>query len=293
MNFIGKNDVIRLEVGLTSTCNLECPLCIRQTHPEFINSGIKYRPAKEIIEQLDTYPNLEYVTIAGAVSEPTLHPELFDILRYLITRDVEISLFINGDTHNELYYKKLGSIFSQADGYIYFTICGSTQELHSKYRVNSTLSQVLSNLDIIDKYTNKAILTWIVFNYNEQDWKDNYHKFSNYKTEFFNTLPVQEHFGLTDEQTNGIRLIDELHNLYHEKIDKTDFENISCPAINYKFELIDFEGGTSPCVLYKLFGDKHCFECSTKNAKILKDNKIFHIAEPEDEESEIEMRYEH
>ena len=291
MNFIEKDKVIRVEVGLTSTCNLECPLCIRQTHPEFIdNSPVKFRDKEEIIKQLEDYPNLEFITIAGAVSEPTLHPQLFDIIEHFIDRDLEISLFLNGDTHDDMYYKKLGLLFRRARGKVYFTICGSTQELHSKYRVNSDMKRVLKRLDIVDTYSKKAVLTWLVFNYNKDDFDKNHKMFSKYKTEYFNTLPVQEHFQLTDEQSKGIKLIPELHNIYEENIDRNDFENIVCPSIEYQFELVDFEGGTAPCVLWKLFGDKHCFECSAKNARVLRDAQIKHIAEPENENSEEDMR---
>ena len=153
MRHISKDDVQRLEIGLTSTCNLECPLCMRQTHPKFQDSPIKFRSLQEITQQLDEYISIKFVTIAGAISEPTLHPQLFDILKYLIDRGIEISLFLNGNTHNDMYYKKLGVIFRRAKGNIYFTICGSTQELHSRYRVNSSLKTVIRHLDIIDNYT--------------------------------------------------------------------------------------------------------------------------------------------
>ena len=162
-------DIIRLELELTSTCNLQCPLCIRTIDQNSINTKIKYRPLSEIINQLEEaqFNNLKYITIAGPISEPTLYPDLFELLKYLNKRKLEISLFINGDTHDDLYYKKLGIIFRSGVGHIYFTICGSTQELHSKYRVGSSLEKVLNNLDIVKKYSDKAILTWIIFNYNE------------------------------------------------------------------------------------------------------------------------------
>jgi len=281
-------DIIRIELELTSTCNLECVLCSRETHPEF-NESNKFRPLLEITKQLDTYKNLQYVTLAGPTSEPTLYPYLFDLIKYLILRDIEISLFINGDTHNELYYKKLGIIFQKAEGSIYFTICGSTQELHSKYRVNSNLSRVLFNLDIIDKYTSSAVLTWIVFEYNEADFEKNYKQYSaKYCTEYFYTLPVAEHYNI---KKDGIHLPNKLSEVYNEiNRNDTDITDIKCPALSYKFTLISSSGESNPCNLYKNFGTKHCFECSKKNSELLRRNKIYHLAEPEDEISEIDLR---
>jgi len=290
-NDLNNADIDRLEIGLTSTCNLKCPLCIRQINPDYTKTDTIFRDIEDIIEQIDSYPNLKFISIAGAISEPTLHPDLFKLIIYLKRRKIDISLFINGGTHDDLYYKKLGSVFNGAIGSIYFTICGSTQELHEKYRVNSNLDTVIRRLEIVQKYSSSAKLTWILFEYNKEDYEKNYHKFTKYDLESFNTLPMVEHFNLTDVP-EGIHLVNELHNIYKSEIIKTDFENISCPAINYKFQLVDFTGKTSPCILFNLYGDAHCYECSSLNAKTLRSNKIYKVAEPEDEYSGEQLRFE-
>ena len=284
---VQSNDQIRrIELELTSTCNLKCPLCIREVVGGWDKN--QFRSFDEIIKQIDEYPNLEFVTIAGAISEPTSHPDLLNIITHLCKRDIEVSLYINGDTRNDMYYVKLGVIFRECKGNIYFTMCGSTQELHEKYRVNSKLDRVLSRLDIINRYSgNKGILTWLVFNYNEQDFLDNYQYYKNkYRTEFFYTLPMAEHFNLT----STIRLPDKLNKVYTEQVDRTDFNNITCPANKSNFVQITYDGKVNPCSLYRLYGESRCFECSNKNLAVLRSNKIFNVAEPETEDSEIELR---
>lgn len=280
-----KQDIIRLELELTSTCNLQCPLCIREFTELPKN---EYRSLQDIIEQLDSYPNLKFVTIAGAVSEPTSHPNLFDIIIYLKRRDIEISLFINGDTRTDLYYTKLGLVFRGAKGNVYFTICGSTQELHAKYRVNSDRDRVLRRLDIVNKYGgNCGILTWLVFNYNEADFEANYPLYkAKYNTEFFYTLPVTEHF----QTSSTIKLPERLSKKYMDNIDRSDYSNIQCPANARKYIQIAYDGSDHPCSLHRLYGEKHCWECSTKNKAMLQDNMIKNIAEAESEDSEMPMR---
>jgi MoaA/NifB/PqqE/SkfB family radical SAM enzyme len=282
---LNDNDVIRIELELTSTCNLNCPLCYRSIKPELI-SNTKYRTFNAIINSIEKFSNLKYVTLAGPTSEPTLHPDFFKILSYLIKNNYEISLFLNGNTHNDFFYRKLGILFSNAKGNIYFTICGSTQEIHEKYRINSNLTQVLNRLDIINKITDKVILTWIIFNYNQNDYYENRHLFDKYELEVFNTLPVAEHFNLDSD----IHLIDSLHDSYLKNICR-DNSNISCPSLNYKFKLIDCDGNTFPCSLYKLYGDSHCFECSEKNYDFLRRNKIYKLAEAESDISEKDLKY--
>jgi len=279
-------EVTRIELELTSTCNLKCPLCIRQ----IVGSSMDniYRPLDEVIAQLESYPNLEYLTIAGPISEPTSYPWLPELITYVNKRNIEISLYINGDTRSDFYYRKLAVLFRNRPGYIYFTICGSTQELHQKYRVNSQLSRVIRRLGIVNRYSNnRGILTWIVFNYNEEDFLQNYQRFKEkYKTEFFYTLPMDEHFDLK----GSIRLPERLHNIYMSGVDKTDYSSITCPANKTGFVQISHSGQVNPCTLYRLHGEQHCWECSQKNLAVLRNNKIFNVAEPEDEDSATNLR---
>jgi len=281
---LSTSDILRIEIELTTVCNLKCPLCIRETFPQ---PQKKFRKLDEIISQLDQYTELKYLTIAGAISEPTTYPHLFELIQYLKLRDIEISLYINGDTHSDMYYKKLGVIFREAKGNIYFTICGSTQEIHEKYRVGSSLEKVIRRLGIIKDYTGgKEVLTWIVFNYNQIDFNENRHKYEKkYHTEFFHTLPVAENFELDID----IHLPDEMSKGYKDNIDRSDYEG-ACPAYEYRFIEIDTSGDVYPCSLYKLFGEEKCFECSTKNAEYLRKNKIFKVAEPENDISIAPIR---
>lgn len=280
------SEITRLELELTSNCNLKCPLCIRTIAGEPPKN--KHRPLQEVLAHLDIYSNLKYVTIAGAVSEPTTYPDLIDVIRYLKKRNIEISLYINGDTRDDSYYKRLGVVFRECSGNIYFTICGSTQELHSQYRINSDLQRVLHRLDIINRYSgNKGILTWIVFNYNEEDFNQNYQHFKDkYRTEYFYTLPMTEHF----ETTSTIRLPDRLSKIYKDRINRQDFDNVVCPANKNNFIQITYDGDVNPCSLYRLYGEKHCWECSSKNLATLRENRIFNCAEPESETSEESLR---
>lgn len=279
------DEIIRVELELTSACNLACPLCMREKVQ--LPNKIEYRNIQEIINQLDTYTALEYVTIAGAISEPTTHPDLFSLIVYLKRRQIEISLYINGDTHTDSYYRQLGAVFNGSIGHVYFTICGSTQELHEKYRVGSCIDRVLRRLDIVNRFSgNLGILTWIVFNYNEDDFKQHYKEYQQkYNTEYFYTLPVAEHFN----QPSTIHLPNRLRDQYLDSIDRNDVPT-SCPAVEHCFVQIDFVGSVHPCSLHRVYGEHRCFECSSKNRTMMRQNKIFNVAEAESSTSELPMR---
>lgn len=280
-----QNEITRIELELTSVCNLKCPLCMRERMQ--LPKKNSFRPIGEVIDQLDQYTSLRYVTLAGAIAEPTTYPHLFDLLLYLKRRGVEISLYINGDTHTDAYYTKLGAIFNGCDGYVYFTICGSTQELHEQYRVGSSLATVLRRLDIVNRFSgNRGMLTWIVFNYNQDDFLDNFREFQQqYNTEYFYTLPIDEHF----QTQSPIHLPLDQRQQYIRFIDRTDMPE-SCPANENNFIQIDYTGNTHPCTLHRLYGESRCFECSTKNKQMLRRNQIFNVAEAESDTSEFPLR---
>ena len=71
---LNRNEIEEIEMDLTGTCNLQCRICTRNfVHAK--DMAIKnVRTLNEIVKQLDTFVGLKRFFIAGAVSEPTLHP---------------------------------------------------------------------------------------------------------------------------------------------------------------------------------------------------------------------------
>ncbi len=167
------NEVQEIELELTGTCNLQCPLCTRNyTHAKHQLKS-NQRPLEDIIKQLDSFSGLRHVNIAGTVSEPTLYKDIIPLTRYLVSRGLSIDFYSNASILNPDLWKALGIIFEKPEQRVIFTICGSTQALHSKYRVGSKLSNVLSNATTFRNH-NKSKSDWmqyIVFDYNEEDSK--------------------------------------------------------------------------------------------------------------------------
>jgi pyruvate-formate lyase-activating enzyme len=147
----------------------------------------------EIIKQLDTFSNLKRTFCAGAISEPTLHPEFLDYFRYLKSRNIYVELFTNGSIHNTDFWEEVARILDNTDQ-VHFTICGSTQELHEKYRVNSKLSKILENAEALRSVKPIDYCQFIRFVYNEND-EENIKKF-----------PFTNHYRV---DTEGIRRLND------------------------------------------------------------------------------------
>ena len=169
-------DLTVLEIGLINKCNNVCPLCLRNDKKLMSilpkNEALRF---DALIKFLDALPNLTRVVLMGALSEPTLYPEFFDLIRYLKGRKIRVRLSTNGSTNTLDWWKQLGPMLD-ADDIVRFPIDGSTNELHSKYRVGSTIEKVLDrhrafkfNDDGSRNSEATTILQHIIFQYNEHD----------------------------------------------------------------------------------------------------------------------------
>ena len=167
---VNRNDIHEIEMDLTGCCNLSCYICTRN----FAHAQHMVRPnirsMSEITKQIDTFSGLKSFFLAGVVSEPTLHPEFFDLLNYLNKRDIIYEIYTNGGTHDKKWWKDLGEIVPDMCKVI-FTVCGSTQELHEKYRVGSKLQTILDNASAFRMNNRKNdYVQHILFEYNKDDF---------------------------------------------------------------------------------------------------------------------------
>ncbi len=163
-----KSDIIEIEVELTGLCNLHCPLCARNySYTQHLRKYNK-RKIEDIISQLDEYPNLKLLYLAGTSSEPTLYHDFFKLCKYTKDRGVKIELFTNGNTHNTKWWKDLSNILMDDDE-IYFVIAGATQEVHEKYRVGSNLQEIINNANVFRSEKKNDILQFIRLEYNRDE----------------------------------------------------------------------------------------------------------------------------
>ena len=159
-----------LEIEFTTLCNARCPLCYRN-YKSFKDSPCflpRARGLAESIKQLESMPNLEFVMLVGSMSEPTLYFGLFDVIKHLKSRGVRIEICTNGDTDNVYWWRDLGKLLSLEDK-VYFTICGSTQELHEQYRAGTSLSHILANAAALRSILPVDYAQCIRFDYNSSN----------------------------------------------------------------------------------------------------------------------------
>lgn len=270
-----KEDVLEIELDLTGTCNLDCPLCTRN----YVNAKhlLKYneRSVEEIIKQLDEYPNIKNCCMAGIISEPTLYKRFFELISYLVKREIELEIYSNASVHGPEWWGKLAKLLSPRDK-VFFTVCGSTQELHEKYRVGSSLKKVLENHAAFKAACPYPIdyVQHIRFDYNRDDFespamKEIMSRFSNDAS--IDSLPYNERFGFIDDEANRIKMTADLarhYKLISDSARKRYLQNKSgeisckmrCKSLETKFIAIDQFGETYPCFLYRIYNTNEKFD---------------------------------
>lgn len=288
---VDKSYFEEIEMDLTGVCNLECPLCTRNySHAgHLLKKNI--RTIDEITAQLDEYTNLKRFFIAGAVSEPTMYKDFIKFIEYLNSRNIYYELFTNGNTRTPDWWQLLGELVP-AHCMTAFTVCGSTQELHEKYRVKSDLQQILDNAAAYRKNGRKN--DWIQhirFEYNAEDLKSGamqpiFDQFSNvmhvetegirrlndYKEKFpINIKPVgtrdkliRELFRTRPTPTDGNTHCIQCKSLESKKVHINQFGQVSACYIHAEFEQDYFEGDTFDYTDIVGFKYPDCFLCEKR-----------------------------
>jgi len=253
--------VTDVELELTTLCNAHCQLCYRnyKSFKEHYPTT-KIRPLQDVIDQLETFPDLEWIRLVGTISEPTLYKDFFGLVKYIKSRNIKIEICTNGDTHDTNWWRELATYMNHEDR-VYFSICGSTQELHEVYRTNTKLKSILENARAFRTTNKNDYAQCIRFSYNSDNFDSD--EFKNTVSEFSNIYWTETF--LHKEQSNYIDTsqIDKLRpNPYKiqdydlmDKFARAKFKSpikgtAYCMSWENHSQQIDIDGKVYPCYLF-------------------------------------------
>lgn len=253
--------VTDIELELTTLCNAHCQLCYRN-YKSFKSHYIetKIRPIEKVIKQLDMFLDLEWVRLVGTISEPTLYKYFFKLVQYIKSRNIKIEICTNGDTHDALWWKELSS-YMNAEDRVYFTICGSTQELHEVYRTNTKLVNILNNARAFRSSNKNDYAQCIRFDYNNTDFdgqifKDMVSEFSHiYWTETFLLKETKNYVDTTNlnklkPNSKKINDYEQMDKFARAKYASPVKGKAYCMSWENKSQQIDIDGKVYPCYLF-------------------------------------------
>ena len=250
------------ELELSNICNAKCPLCYRN-NKHYIQQRPYHRPLEEVINQLEEFHQLESIKLVGTISEPTLYKDFFPLIEYLNSRNLEIEICTNGCTHDTTWWEHLGTLLKKNDR-VYFTICGSTQELHEVYRAGTELSKILKNASAFRKFSRykNDYAQLIRFNYNDDDFNglDIIEKVSDfshlYWTETFLALDQDQYKDMTTDLYEKLKPHKAKYKLYKkvetqaQKKAQDQSHRPKCIAKEDGTTQINLQGEILPCYLF-------------------------------------------
>lgn len=256
--------VFDIELELSTLCQAECPLCYRnyKSYEDHYPEDL-VRPLDEVIDQLNSYPDLEWIRLVGSISEPIMYPYFLDLVYYIKNRNIKIEICTNGSLRNPQFWDKLRKLLTKDDR-VYFTICGSTQELHEKYRKNTSLKRILENARVFRGPNKNDYAQCIRFDYNDEDFnskkfKDMVSEFSNvYWTETFLQKDKSIYKEAKDidklipfqEKINQYKTIEKIANLKWRESSKGIPKKTWCKAYHENRLQLDILGNEYPCYLF-------------------------------------------
>ena len=163
------NNIVWIEIELTSFCNAACPGC-RRTF-----SKNKYDLLHLTLSDIKKFfPNKNYIEnkhfrFSGVLGEPTVNPDCLDITKYFLNNGGEVSYSTNGGTRSTNWWKEIGSLsYSTKKLKVDFCVDGYEETNHI-YRVNTSFKKINENMQAYSNMKGKANWVYIVFEHNEHE----------------------------------------------------------------------------------------------------------------------------
>lgn len=161
-------DTLHLEA--TDVCNAACPLCARETDPDFNPDVMHHLSVPRLIDLFDEswLASLQKVYLCGNYGDPAAGKYTLDILKYFKSLNPEIITGINtnGSLRDPDWWAQLAQIQNQPQDYVVFSIDGLSDTNHI-YRVNTVWDKIMENSQAFIQHGGSAQWDMLVYRHNE------------------------------------------------------------------------------------------------------------------------------
>ena len=180
----GIEKIPRVQIELTNYCNARCNMCEReQVHNGDMEGGAevhlnnKFVTLKEIEHAFSgDWDMLSKVAFIGNVDEPTINPEIFEIIEFFQTKVREhnyITVATNGGARDEEFWTRMGKVAQEHKGHfsVVFGIDG-LEDTNHLYRKNVNWLTLQRNFRAYISAGGRADWQFIPFSWNEHQLDD-------------------------------------------------------------------------------------------------------------------------
>jgi hypothetical protein len=164
-----KIKVLHLEP--TDVCQAACPLCARETNPDFNKSDAQHHLRVEHIQRLyseKTLAGLNKVFMCGNYGDPAAGKYTLDLYRYFRTLSpgVVLGMNTNGGLQTTFWWYGLAQIMNQSQDYCVFSIDG-LEDTNAIYRKNVNWAKLMANAESFISAGGSAHWDMLVYRHNQ------------------------------------------------------------------------------------------------------------------------------
>jgi MoaA/NifB/PqqE/SkfB family radical SAM enzyme len=168
------NDVKKIELEITSDCNAACPGCARTIHSDLLRiNSFSLQDLQRIFPTTNHIADKEF-KFCGVLGDPAIHPQLADMLEYVLQHGGKASISTNGAVGTADMWRRIGKLANQYRQKFFVQWCiDGHKETNHIYRVNTKWSVLERNMnafcETVGEYTHRAQWVFIVFDHNEHE----------------------------------------------------------------------------------------------------------------------------
>ena len=174
---------VNIHVEVNNVCNAMCPMCYDRNYIDKdhsvrrLQNGCNYQVSFSEFKswfssEFFKKHSIKILTICGTESEPTLNEDLLRMIRYI--KEAQPSSLIrvstNGSTNDHYWWAQFGKKLSHFKQSVQVIVgIDGIGANHEKYRLNTSYSKIIQNMDSFIKEGGTAIWQYLVFDHNQDD----------------------------------------------------------------------------------------------------------------------------
>lgn len=231
-------DIKVLHLEPTDVCQAACPLCPRETNPDFDPKNRHHLTINQILRVFseDQIRSLDKMFMCGNYGDPAAGYYTLDIFKAFraINPNIVLGMNSNGGLQSTFWWHELAGIMSGPEDYVVFSIDG-LEDTNSIYRVNTNWSKIIANAESFISAGGSAHWDMLVYRHNQYQVDQaqelaRHMGFSWFRAKVSKRIPIKDL-----EYPIGWQLPNVSHG------------SIVCHALQEKSAYIDARGRLHPC----------------------------------------------
>lgn len=227
-----------LHLEPTDVCQAACPLCARETDPDFRRDRQHHLDMDDIAKVFDDekIAALDKMFMCGNYGDPAAGKYTLDIYRAFrsINPNIVLGMNTNGGIQTSFWWHALGGIMNQPQDYVVFSIDGLS-DTNGVYRKNVNWDKVMANAEAFIAAGGSAHWDMLVYRHNQHQVDACEQLARDMGFKWFRAKVSKR--GFTDRLEAPI-------GWHNTRVQGT---KIDCHALNEQSAYIDARGNLSPC----------------------------------------------